>query len=736
MMPDATAARHTSAMTALMATVWLVSGLVAVSTSFGGIAVIGGSFAVFSTLIALCNRAMTLHELFPRALLVVCIAAFMYVTVQSDVSWWVSTPAVMLGLLLIGTLVVRPASFSDLPISATTVPLLVFAVLALQGWLFLAPLIIAAGILGVLGRLRSDVYFKAAYVPLVALGATLSRIVMDGNDSRFFVSYDQLFRASMGASLARWGWSDWNALAGSEIRYHWLSEAAVGSIARVAGLDTFVAIGSLWPMIIMFAAVSVLLTTAHVYQFPRAAALLTLIVAAFVYQLEFSSVGTMLGSTLLMTALSHTPEAFAFNERRDRSWWGWVALAVPSALLPLAQSTTAIMFSGILGALFIRLLPRRNHRIFALAWLGGIAVIYVLLSQTLLKAGLYGVVHSMIKPEWIPRFLGADAFRNAFLDVGAPMLTAASYWWVLWGPGVVAALVIGRRHDRMSLVVMVGAGCAALALIIFVRIGGFEYRITGELTFLVLFFVLGLSFSRIFDQGCGHILAGAILVAVSAWRLLAPRQLSYETVNLVESSVPLVVLGLGILISGGEIVSRTGCKNIRGRLVLAPIVLVVVVILASDMVRTQRSIDLMTRERFDMEAITGGAPVDECLTWIRNNTSTNTIVASDMWRLPRSDDQKYYIVSARTERLVLVDGPDYVTNMGVVPREIIESMKNQVDAAVQRPSVPLLTDLAERGASVLVVDRKRNPDSRVGWFTKTVVRNEACSVHLLPSRGE
>lgn len=736
MMPDATATRHTSAMTALMATAWLVAGLVAVSTSFGGVVVIGGSFAVFSALIALCNRAMTLHELFPRALLVVCIAAFMFVTVHSDVSWWVSTPVVTLGLSLIGTLVVRPASFSDLPISATTIPLLVFAVLALQGWLFLIPLVIVAGILGVLGRLRSDVYFTIAFVPLVALGATLSRIVMDGNDSRFFVSYDQLFRASMGVSLSRWGWSDWNALSGSEIRYHWLSEAVVGSVARFANLDTFVMIGSVWPLMIMFAAISVLLATAHVYRFSRAAALLTLIVAAFVYQLEFSSVGTMLGSTLLMTALSHTPGAFAFNGRRDRSWWGWLALAVPSVLLPLAQSTTAIMFSGVLGALFIRMLPRRDRRIVAFAWLSGIAITYVLLSQTLLKAGLYGVVHSMIRPEWIPRFLGADAFRNALMDVGAPMLTAASYWWVLWGPGVVSALVIGRRHDRMSLVVMVGAGCAALALIIFVRIGGFEYRITGELTFLVLFFVLGLSFSRIFDQRRGYIVAGAILVAVITWRILAPRQLSYDTVNLVESSAPLIVFGLGVLISVGELISRAGRKNFRGRVLLTPIVLVVVVILASDMVRTQRSIDLMTRERFDMKAITGGAPVDECMAWIRSNTSSHTIVASDMWRLPRSDDQKYYIVSARTERRVLVDGPDYVTNMGVVPREVIESLKNQVDAAVQRPSIPLLTDLAELSASVLVVDRKRNPDSRVGWFTKTVVLNEACSVHLLPSRDE
>jgi hypothetical protein len=133
-----------------------------------------------------------------------------------------------------------------------------------------------------------------------------------------------------------------------------------------------------------------------------------------------------------------------------------------------------------------------------------------------------------------------------------------------------------------------------------------------------------------------------------------------------------------------------------------------------------------------LETVNGDSNVDECMSWIRNHTPADTLVASNMWRIPGGFDQKYFLVSQKTKRRLVIDGPDYVNNAGAFPeRRTLETLKNVVDDFVYSPTVSRLYDLRATKADYLIIDESRPHSSRIRAFAPVVLINERCSVHAL-----
>ena len=93
------------------------------------------------------------------------------------------------------------------------------------------------------------------------------------------------------------------------------------------------------------------------------------------------------------------------------------------------------------------------------------------------------------------------------------------------------------------------------------------------------------------------------------------------------------------------------------------------------------------------------------------------------------------LVSLLTKRRLLIDGPDSVIGTGVYgatdAKTYFENMKDLVDRVIAAPSIADLEKLKAAGASLLVVDRQRVPNTRIDWFTAAAIRNKWCSVHVL-----
>jgi hypothetical protein len=117
---------------------------------------------------------------------------------------------------------------------------------------------------------------------------------------------------------------------------------------------------------------------------------------------------------------------------------------------------------------------------------------------------------------------------------------------------------------------------------------------------------------------------------------------------------------------------------------------------------------------------------------VRRNTPPETIIASNMWRIPNAEEQKYFVVSQKTKRRVIVDGPDYVRNVGAfTERSELENLKNDIDNFVAAPTIPRLYALRATGAGYLIVDLRRPHSSRLSSYAPQVVVTEACAIHVL-----
>jgi hypothetical protein len=712
---------------------WLSAGSLSIGRSVKETLALAIGFGVCGVIAITRHSCNGLADFFPRVLLIICTIAFGFVGVTS-LDHMLSQAGVavvtMIGLALVAQF---PVLTSDTRGDDMQVPMFAFSALVLQGWVFLLPITIAVIVVRIVWRHLRHVARFFIGIPLVVLGVIASRLMGAGDEHRFFVTFDQLYRASMASSLTQWGWSDWNALAGTRIRYHWLAEASAGITSVVSGIDVFDAVSGVWPLFNMLCVVSALAIAANAFTMSFGQPLLVLIVAAFSYQLEFSSIGTMLGTTLFVLSLSQLPHIFdpvidTFTLRRAVA-----SATMPVVLLPMAQSTTGVMFLGILALLYCRrcfTLPRALHYIGS--WILGIASWYAFLAATLLAGGPYGATRFRVAPDWIPPFFGPEWIGNMSLRAGSAVFIGGTYWWFLWGPVLLSALLLGQRKQSLAPWVAAGASLTAVSFIILVRLGGFEYRLAGEMTFIIVFFVLGILISYIAGNSPVRLTLLSVIAAAVAWRSLVSKIIPGDVASIIEGSLPVVAL-MSIIGMVGVTAASRRFRQLpvkTGTLIIFAALLSF--ILFSNALTSRRSIDLVRRPPFELADVIGGQLQRECFDWIKENTPRAAIVASNMWRLPRSDDQKYFLVSLRSQRRVLIDGPEYVKDAGMVPRAQIERMKDEVDAAVQRPNLILLRALVDRGATILVVDRARTPDSRVDWFTTTVVRNSACSVHLLP----
>jgi hypothetical protein len=273
--------------------------------------------------------------------------------------------------------------------------------------------------------------------------------------------------------------------------------------------------------------------------------------------------------------------------------------------------------------------------------------------------------------------------------VGADLRNFLKEGW-RWHPadiGLIFMLVYLWHRKRVSLydlLIPVAYAVASMLFVNFLRIGGHEGRLLSEAQLVITLFGFG-SVTRVVQESRRH--------RPTQTQRLQPLRASCSLLLLT------LVVGVGVY---------------------------------SYVDDARRSWGYATRSIFPLELVHGDREIDACLGWIRSNTPTDALIASNMWRTPRSDDQKYFLVSLKSKRQVLVDGPTYVANTGAYEDDrVLENLKNDVDYFIVSPSRQRLDRLRELQVDVLMVDESRKHSIRIGDFVTATMVNSKCSVYLI-----
>ena len=592
-------------------------------------------------------------------------------------------------------------------------------ILVLRGWIHFIPILAAmsAGAAIVHFRLLSHraTLERMAILATSTFGALISRWLLSGAEIRIWMTYDQQFRASLATGLTRWGWTNWNSAPGQKIRYHWLSEATAGFLSRVTRADEFDSVARIMPILGITAVLAIALLLLHELEVSPAIALLVSVPLIGLHSaLEVFSIGTLWGGLWALVAIFLTLRCWDRAKNRRHTLIRESLLIVVVTISLLTQSTVGMTLGVFLGAIYVLHIVNGYRTLTTAVYTGiGLGAVAMTISQTILMSRggtAYGAdLRNFVREGW--RFHPADLLMLTMMAILATR---------------------GFFKTRTFLIPSIYA-LSAMLLANVVRIGGHEGRMLAEAQLVVS--IVGIGAITSFTRSVSSlprpqprltilVATGVVLLLVCGW--------GFENVELfgrtnVQVGILLFASGALIILASKKV--RTTEKMISFAMAL---VLSALYLPLSYTHAVERNLGLVTRRIFPLEQVQGDANIDRCLNWVRSSTGPSSLVASNMWRIPGAEDQKYFIVSLKTKRLVLVDGPTYVANTGTYQEPaVLENFKNLIDYFVWSPSLTRLEELRATGVDVLIVDETRKRSGRIGHYLSRVITNPRCSVYVI-----
>lgn len=132
-----------------------------------------------------------------------------------------------------------------------------------------------------------------------------------------------------------------------------------------------------------------------------------------------------------------------------------------------------------------------------------------------------------------------------------------------------------------------------------------------------------------------------------------------------------------------------------------------------------------------MQVMLGSDAIQECLQFVKVKTPNTSVIATSLWRIPGGADEKYFLTSLITNRLVVLDGPVYSKMLDWQSLEYFEDLKNIHTSFSNTLDKASHDQLVKIGASYFLLDtRTENPDRT--WSSlvneNVVFGNQDCSV--------
>lgn len=504
--------------------------------------------------------------------------------------------------------------------------------------------LVAMSVLGLLACLTVLTVARPSTPPY---GEWVLRPLYTGSD-------DLVFSESLSWSLAHFGISDYAAAVGNSVRYHWFSLAWAGLIEKLAGVGPFI-------------------TTLHVVPTTTFAVLAWLIFAVIRVANQRESAATVAVFTLFATAVAIEPHRF-FDVLNTSNivpflWF----LLIPCALIGSAKDTlrgAPVVIALLVGVAFLAKAPFGAAALVGaetallVMWLRDRRRSHVL---TGFLTGLTSIASYLLflsPHQWEQRrFRISWTFANLAPDSSlyplVPIVLIAAILFILF------IGLLGRpcKFAERSTTVLTAFLCGAslIGLLRFVISGGSAEMYFFNVTILCASIVTGVGVVTRADSR-NHLTPNILIAAAIISFALMTIDLQYGILSRVTSEQ--VALIVGPLIYPVAIVTLfwIACTTLRSSIHLDKVLLIMVASLAAS---SAQLVEILRQpEQYVMTTQVASVEDVSALTWLRNSTPKDAIVATNRFLCPINEscdfDDSSFLVSAVGHRRVLVEGPRFV----------------------------------------------------------------------------
>lgn len=630
-------------------------------------------------------------------------------------------------------------------------------------WWWLWPIVPAPTVLYFLITVRTT--RKSLTIPPAALllfGMVALAIWFRGFNSTWWVfSNDQVFSESLSTSLAVWGPNENIQLVGESISYHWLALAWAGMTTQAGGIGSWVVITKVLPILSLVGATcltwtctraitrSRLAPTISVFVFVLASNPFNLTPTRFIHSPTFIfSMIWLLGFTLILI------EGINLRIRGG----GFLLGLMMAASLGGKVSSGAVAFGGFALCLVASLVFIRNKRLTR----------FLLTSAAWLTVACLVTFLVLYRNQTIGAGSGLNGLRWGFAEIGAhsgianwdsSMLVRSIAWsGVIAGitpamaPIFILFLLPSTRH-RAELYYFVGAILSSLVLVsIFNQSGGSQ----------LYFFLAGLVVSSIgvgwalgegWDQLRTHVARKQVVIAILVgvcfsvlssllWNWTPSRFDPYRSSFVIKLMLQLLlwtsVLVASLLLCRHKDTAIERHSTYRIRAYVATVILIASamsfgIVQRYDMTRNfghKVAIDAN-----DPDLATGSKDHIAALTWLRNHSNVDDVVATNRFCIPGIESciSKWFLVSALSHRRMLIEGGYFDATQP--PSWAADKIKYSQDFAEH--STRKGTDwLVNHGVSWVFVDYVAQSSGIRTWepYGTTMFSNSAVSIVKLHQR--
>jgi len=619
-------------------------------------------FAVAASLLGLVAGIGLSEALWPLVNFLVLIAAFLLVR-----RWYRQRQRVNFDESSDSeTVVNKPDSGSNLALTLTSA-------LFLMGWQslgFFAAGLIVARILRT--TLRGNVCLILRIVS-VSIGFSASYLTEHRFVGQYWVSVDQLWRATMAAGLSEWGYSDFGGAVGMTLRYHWLAEATAGVISNLSMSTAIDGVTKVLPVVGVLLSLVGLKRFGIQLGFDKNVSLMGgLTVVVLCKEFELFSIGSLWGIGLYLVGLSALLRLVMDARAGDSSHWhnaGLAALITP--LITLCQSTLGLHFALLSGILTLYSLVRKHSSFKPIATsLVLQTALIVVLRRTLLASETSDMFSPSISISNFLQFRGVEIYDgdNRLLIT----LTSVLFLFLLSQKGIgLMLLAHSRAKQRFVRLTLLFTSLASLIPANLISMGGFESqqsRFLSPLQVLVTFISTALILESLRHQldstSFGRYkIRGTVMLAITVSVFVVYQRIYGATWS------PQRSVGVGVIILFGQVLAFTiwwafarGAFREQTRKLPIVAFIACVSFLAngrnlSNLLEYQATARDLSRAR----EFIGSPGTQDCLREVREATEKKVIIASNWFRTPPPARRpKNFLVSAHTERRVFLDGPEYI----------------------------------------------------------------------------
>lgn len=534
---------------------------------------------------------------------------------------------------------------------------------------------------------RQRVSFRTT-VPTIAVcvgAAQFSRSWFDREPYWFFISYDQQFRASLATGLTRWGYTDLNSATGTRISYHWLAEAISGVLSRIGSVDEFIVVTQVFPVLGFLAAVASMWRLTKSIGLNAGAALVGVMIPSLVLlEMDPYSIGTLLGVAL-------TCYCIELSIRHPLRLIDIVAVATVATLLLMAQTPFGLTTSLALFvyAIFSRWRTRKSAATdIAVALL--VLVPLVGLRLTVLAPGKSQVSSGSLGFENILQFGGLNV--DVGIDLDSPAwLTALNSTGYLVEILVIALPVLICIHYQRRLLRPTSSfgarfSIALLAVsVVVINVLNLSFA-QGKLMSAVLVAFMPVSISLAWTST--RSVSGVSLGVLGIVSGLGLARLYFLARNVepdyLAAALAMTTLGLAVIaiVLASRIVAVAPGRDSQTKKVRIAALAALALVVGVSVGRPERIPVSLSRQPIEQAAIVGSPELRACLEWLRRNTPTASVVATDFFDpVGLSGEGKSHLVSLVAKRRLLLDG----LYTKFAEQELVDQRTLRADAITETP---------------------------------------------------